>query len=95
MMLPAALILGMLDSILSMLTKAQSDAAHSPSEVVETLWWQARSPVTSQLRQLPQPVTLLLKQCGGKDRLTGGPRRKFLKFRVLDELQLLKANRAI
>jgi alkanesulfonate monooxygenase SsuD/methylene tetrahydromethanopterin reductase-like flavin-dependent oxidoreductase (luciferase family) len=26
---------------------------------------QARSPVTSQLRQLPQPVTLLLKQCGG------------------------------
>jgi hypothetical protein len=30
-----------------------------------------------------------------KDRLTGKPRRKFLKFRVLDELQLFKANRAI
>src|ERR1700679_1445701 len=39
--------------------------AHSPSEVVETPWWQARSPVTSQLRQLPQPVTVLLRQCGG------------------------------
>ena len=39
--------------------------AHSPSEVVEAPWWQARSPVTSQLRQLPQPVTFLLKQCGG------------------------------
>jgi hypothetical protein len=41
--------------------------AHSPSEIVETPWWQARSPVTSQLRQLPQPVTVLLRQCGGSN----------------------------
>src|SRR6202453_2064450 len=40
--------------------------AHSPSEVVEALWWQACSPVTSQLRQLPQLVTLLMKQRGGE-----------------------------